>query len=286
MLNFDALGPLYKYAGMLTSQEVAIIDKKLDAHLVRKGETRRATHVLVDRFRFDSFAPDSEENKHLPSQFGELLCYFFMITPPEKTVERAWLRGLEIGRYKAVDDLLAHNRAAFSGMQDILFGRTLDPKIRIHYELLDNNVARGEVPLTIAFGWSGEMNVLDAKCMVDMERYRKININAKRPAEVYPDQLIMAVESNVGFLARCVRKYPQLNFADRDTGRVYASFVAGRLEWMDPDALASAIANVEVRAILYAAAPEMCKRSVLQSGTQQFLQPDRYHTIGRWGTIR
>jgi hypothetical protein len=34
---------------------------------------------------------------------------FFIITPPEMTVERAWTRGLKVGRYKAVEDLLAHN---------------------------------------------------------------------------------------------------------------------------------------------------------------------------------
>ena len=98
MLDFDSLGPLYKYAGMLTSQEVTIVDRKLDAHLVRKGESGRTSHLLIDRFRFDSFALDSDENKHLPSRFGEVLCYFFMVTPPEQTVERAWKRGLEVGR--------------------------------------------------------------------------------------------------------------------------------------------------------------------------------------------
>jgi hypothetical protein len=45
----------------------------------------------------------------LLTRFGDLVYMFFMITPPEMTVERAWLRGLKVGRYKAVEDLLAHN---------------------------------------------------------------------------------------------------------------------------------------------------------------------------------
>ena len=142
-LDFDSLGPLYKYAGMLTSHEATIVDRKLDAHLVRKGGTRQSSHLLVDRFRFDSFALDSDESRHLASRFVEVLCYFFMITPPELTVERAWKRGLEVGRYKAVDDILAHNVEAYSGMQDILFGRALDSKMRVHYEFLDNDVSLG-----------------------------------------------------------------------------------------------------------------------------------------------
>lgn len=283
LLDFEALGPHYKYAGMLTSQETTIIDRKLDAHLVRKGEQRQGSHLLVDRFRFDSFALDSEESRHSPSRFGSLLCYFFMITPPQATVERAWQRGLEIGRYKAVDDLLAHNVEAYTGMQRILFGRTLDPKIRIHYEFLDNDVPRGEVPLTAAFGWSGEMNILGVRRMLDLERYRRINIDARCPEEVFPDRRALVVENNVGFLNSCIRMFSRLNLAERETGRIYARFEAGQLRWTDPDVLARAMADIEVRAALDAVAPDLLKGAACRKTTPEFLQPDRFHTIGRWG---
>jgi hypothetical protein len=211
--------------------------------------------------------------------------YFFMVTPPEETVERAWRRGSQVGRYKSVDDLLAHNVEAFTGMQNMLFVRTLDPNRRIHYELLDNDVPRGDTPLTIAFGWSGEMNVLDLKCMLNIERYRKINVDAKGPAEVYPDQLTMAARNNTSFLSRCIESYPRLNFADRATGCIYARYIEGRLEWLDHDALTRVVANAEVRAILHAAAPDLLKNSAPRCRTgPEFLQHDRYHTIGRWGS--
>jgi hypothetical protein len=283
LLDYNSLGALYKYAGMFTSQEVTIIDRKLDAHLVRKGNKRQTSHLMIDRFRFDSFALDSDESKHLPSRFGNLLCYSLMVTPPEETVERAWRRGLELGRYKAVDDLLAHNVEAYTGMQNILFGRALDPSVSVHYEFLDNSVPRGEAPLTAAFGWSGEMNILNVKCMLNLERYRKINVNAKRPQEVYPDQTAMAAENNVGFLIRCVRKFPQVNFADRDTGRIYARFEAGQLKWTDPDAIAGTSGDVEVQAALHAVAPDMLSGAPRRKTAPEFLQPDRFHTIGRWG---
>ena len=282
LLDFRSLGPLYKYAGMLTSHEVTIIDRKLDAHLIRKGDKQQTSHLLIDRFRFDSFALDSDESKHLPSRFGNLLCYSLMVTPPQETVERAWQRGLELGRYKAVDDLLAHNVEAFTGMQNILFGRALDPNVSVHYEFLDNSVPRGEVPLTAAFGWSGEMNILDVKCILNLERYRKININAKGPEEVYPDQAAMAAENNTEFLIRCTRKFPVVNVADRGTGLIYVRFEAGRLKWTDPDALADASKDEEVRAALCGVAPEIFEGAACSGTIPEFLQPGRYHTIGRW----
>ena len=282
LLDFGTLGSSYKYAGMLTSHEVTIIDRKLDAYLVRKGENKQSSHLLVDRFRFDSFALDSEESRQAPSRFGSLLCYFLMITPPEETVKRAWQRGLEVGRYKAVDDLLAHNVEAYTGMQRILFGRALRPNVPIHFEFLDNSVPRGEVPLTVAFGWSGEMNIIDIKRMLDLERYRKINIHALSADDVYPIDKSMSAENNVDFLVGCIRKFPHVNFADRDTGWIYAHFNAGQLRWIDPTLLAGALEDIEVRAALHAVGRGMLDRTSWPDQATAALEKARFHTIGRW----
>ena len=42
-------------------------------------------HLLIDRFRFDSFVPELEGrgSSRLLTRFGELVYLFFMITPPE-----------------------------------------------------------------------------------------------------------------------------------------------------------------------------------------------------------
>ena len=108
LLDYGTLGPAYKYGGAFTGEELQIVDKKLDRYMARKAERGEMTHLLIDRFRFDSFAPDSDEaGSNLLTRFGHDVYLFFMITPPEALVERAWKRGLEIGRYKAVDDTLA-----------------------------------------------------------------------------------------------------------------------------------------------------------------------------------
>ncbi len=123
LLDYDSLGPAYKYAGTLTGHELEIIDRKLDRYMARKARDGRMSHLLIDRFRFDSFVPESDtsEDSKLLTRFGDLVYMFFVITPPDATVERAWQRGLKFGRYKAVDDLLDHNVEAFTGMPNLSF---------------------------------------------------------------------------------------------------------------------------------------------------------------------
>ena len=206
LLDYESLGPAFKYAGTLSGIEVEIIDKKLDRRMAARAASGEMSHLLIDRFRFDSFVPDREGkgSSRLLTRFGELVYMFFMITPPEMTVERAWTRGLKVGRYKAVEDLLAHNVEAFTGMPELFFTWALTTGMRVHYEFLDNSVAEGCPPRTVAFGWNGEMTVLDIKSMLDIERFRKINIHAQKPEEVYVNENL-APECNVEFLKRCAR---------------------------------------------------------------------------------
>jgi hypothetical protein len=283
LLDYGALGTAYKYAGPFTAAELAIVDHKLDRYMARKAERGGMTHLLIDRFRFDSFAPDSSEaGSNLLTRFGREVFMFFMITPPHETVERAWLRGLEVGRYKAVDDTLAHNVEAYAGMPDLFFTWALREGMSVHCEFLDNGVAPGERPRTVAFGRGGELNVLDVKCMLDVERYRKIEIGATSPDAVYPGGEAMQAGANARFLDECVRRLPAVNFADRETGRVYAHTEGGKLAWVDPDALARASADPETRAGLAAVVPE-----ALGSGAAthpvEVLRADRFHTLGQWG---
>ena len=65
------------------------------------------------------------------------------------------------------------------------------------------------------------MNILDIKFVLDVDRFRKINIAAKGPEEVYADDK-MSPELNVEFLKQCTRMIQVINFADYHTGRVYA----------------------------------------------------------------
>ena len=187
LLDYGSLGEAVKYAGSFTGQELRMIDQKLDRYMAAKAERGGIPHLLIDRFRFDSFAPESDEaGSNLLTRFGRTIYLFFMITPPDATVERSWKRGLEVGRYKAVDDLLAHNVEAYAGMPELFFTWALALGKRVHYEFLDNSVPAGERPKSAAFGRDGELNVLDVKCMLDIARYARINVDADEPAGGLP----------------------------------------------------------------------------------------------------
>jgi hypothetical protein len=285
LLDYGSLGGAYKYAGTFTSRELAAVDQKLDRYMARKAERGEMSHLLIDRFRFDSFAPDSDEaGSNLLTRFGRFAYLFFMITPPHETVERAWRRGLEVGRYKAVDDLLAHNVEAYTGMPELFFTWALQPEKAVHCEFLDNSVPYGDRPRTAAFGWNGELNVLDVKCLLDIDRYRKVRIDASRREEVYPGGQAMAAASNTAFLAQCARRVPVVNFADRDTGRVYARLEGGKLAWTDAEALGEAVRDVETRAALLAVVPNaLSDRAGGTKRPAEVLRRERFPTLGQWG---
>src|SRR5580692_7389345 len=201
LLDYASLGVAYKYAGAFTSDEVQIIDQKLDRYMAGKNRRGDMSHLLIDRFRFDSFASDSNEaGSNLLTRFGQNVYLFFMITPPEMLVERAWKRGLEFGRYKAVDDTLAHSVEAYSGIPNVFFTWVRRSDKRIRFEFLDNTVRLGERPRTVAFGDNDIFNVLDVKGTLDIDRYARIDVDAQVPQDLYRDPALLAPEKNVNFL--------------------------------------------------------------------------------------
>ena len=291
LLDYSSLGAAYKYAGAFTGEELRIIDHKLDRYMARKAERLAMSHLLIDRFRFDSFAPASDEpGSNLLTRFGHTVYMFFVITPPEEIVERAWRRGLEFGRYKAVDDLLAHNIEAYSGMPQLFFTWALRTDKHVHLEFLDNTVPFGERPRTVAFGWNGELNVLDVKSMLDVQRFRRVDVDATGPDKLFANSELLAPENNTGFLGECLRRLPRLNFADQTTGRVYLSIAAGTPIWADADALHVAMADPETRAGISAVAPDVAKGRPIPSPQSpvylvEHLSAERIHTLGRWGSF-
>ena len=228
LLDYDRLGPARRYAGPLTGHEVEIIDRKLDQYMASKAAAGRISHLLIDRFRFDSFVvdPGTETGSQLLTRFGHQVYMQFMITPPEATVERAWKRGEQFGRYKAVEDLLAHNVEAYTGMPRLFFTWALRADKDVHFEFLDNSVPEGERPSTIAFGTNGVMNILDLKVVFDIDRYREININARDPRRG-----LCRVPARGGrghaLPARLRATNDHVRFADHATGRVLARLETG-----------------------------------------------------------
>ena len=288
LLDYGTLGAAFRYGGAFTADELQIVDQKLDRYMARKAELGGMTHLLIDRFRFDSFAPDSDEaGSNLLTRFGRIVYLFFMITPPASLVERAWKRGLDVGRYKAVDDTLAHAVEAYSGMPQLFFTWIERVDKRVHFEFLDNSVQLGERPRTIAFGWNDTLNVLDVGGLLDVERFRRVNIDAGGPELLYDDRALLAPERNTAFLRECVRRFGEINFALQSTGRVYARLVDQKPVWVDRGLISESGLDADTRAGLAAVAP-----GAVESGPPA---PDRptylaeiagdapNHTLGRWG---
>jgi len=288
LIDYEALGPVYKYGAMFTGDELHIIDQKLDRYMARKAERGDMPHLLIDRFRFDSFAPDSDEaGSNLLTRFGRIVYLFFLITPPESLVERAWKRGLDVGRYKAVDDTLAHGVEAYAGMPGLFFTWVRRTDKRVHFEFLDNTVALGEPPRTVAFGRNDTMNVLDVGRLLDVERYRRVDVDATSPSALYPEPQNLLAERNTAFLRQCVENFGIVHFAHQDSGRIYLRIEAGRVAWVDAGALTGAIANDDTREGLAAVVPGLTAKTFPSPPAPLHLRElpgfERPHTLGRWG---
>lgn len=277
LLDYDSLGADYKYAGMLSGQELAIVDQKLDRYMSEKADRGDVPHLLIDRFRFDSFLIDSDGGLQstLLTRFGDTVFMFFVITPPHETVERAWRRGLTTQRYKAVDDLLYHNIEAYTGIPELFFAWTATTDKTVHFEFLDNDVPLGEDPKTIAYGCNNAMTVLDPVCLSRIDHYREVNIEASRPEDVLDPDYV----ADYTFLRRCLATIPQINFADPDTGAVYGGYRDGSWENVDPAARPSSLAGEDrlMQAIDLAGQPAS------GAAHQIDLEEASRFTLGRWG---
>jgi hypothetical protein len=288
LLDYASLGAAFRYAGAFTSEELQIVDQKLDRYMALKQERGEMAHLLIDRFRFDSFAPDSDEaGSNLLTRFGDSVYLFFVITPPDQLVERAWMRGLEFGRYKAVDDTLAHSVEAYTGMPNVFFTWVRRTDKRIHIELLDNSVPLGKLPRTAAFGNNYTLNVLDINRLLDIERFGRVDVNASDPESLYPDRTLLAPEHNVGFLKRSIQAFREVNFASQATGRIYARIRSGVPVLVDREALQQASADPGTYAALRVIAPGVFEGEGEAVDHPQFLQesagPVAGPTLGDWG---
>ena len=290
LLDYASLGAAYKYAGAFTSDEVQIIDQKLDRYMAAKSRRGDMSHLLIDRFRFDSFAPDSDEaGSNLLTRFGQTVYLFFVITPPEMLVERAWKRGLEFGRYKAVDDTLAHSVEAYSGIPGVFFTWVRRSDKRIQFEFLDNTVLLGERPRTVAFGDNETFNVLDVKATLDIDRYARIDVDASAAEHLYPDPALLVAEKNVDFLKRCVKSFHWVNFAEQGSGKVYLRMERGQPVQKERAAFEKAMQSPDALAAIRAVAPAALSGEVPAAPQAEYLNakngPGRPPTLGQWGTL-
>lgn len=289
LLDYSSLGDNYKYGAMLTGWELEIIDKKLDVYMAKKASNGTISHLLIDRFRFDSFTIDVDRatDSTLLSRFGDQVFLFFMVTHPSETVSRAWLRGKKTGRYKAVDDLLHHNVEAFTGMPALFLSWVNSNNKRVHFEFLDNDVPEGDLPKTAAFGWNKTLVILDVNLVLNIDRYRKVNIKAKQPEDIFtPDDL--QPETNTRFIQQCADTVNKIIFADQESAAEYAYVKDGKLVWWDYAYVEQHPNNEGILATLNALGytHQPMSETVLSHVNQIDLAAERRVTVGQWYTAR
>ena len=286
MLDYESIGKDYKYAAMLTGQELEIIDKKLDGYMADKAARREMPHLLIDRFRFDSFDPSrtNHEGGRLLSRFGHTVFMYFVITPPTETVERAWKRGKTTGRYKAVDDLLYHNIEAYTGMPELFLNWVKKKKKKVHFEFLDNDVPLGDRPKTVAFGWNGKITILNSDCMRRLNRYKHINVDALRPEDAY----LEVDEDEQDLLLTFIENIPNVTFVDPISSEVCAQIHHGKCFFEVPgflkgNALEVIGHNTAAGDRLGQPQNTTLQNTGLQESETLTLHQEEKYTIGAWG---
>ncbi|WP_261843634.1 zeta toxin family protein [Aliamphritea ceti] len=253
LLDYETLGQAYKYAGRFTSSEVNVVDAKFD-HYVRRQADEQASisHLLVDRFRFDSFSSEkvSKILHDTYAKYVHTLQMYFVVTPPEATVERGWERGLQRGRYKAVEDFLGHSVEAYVGMPKIFCKWLAYDRPLFSYEFLDNSVPKGEFPLLIAKGTQKSMCIYRPLGLVNIQRYQKINIYATRPEDVYPANVELDVEHNSQFLLECLRRIPKVTLIDPESDTAYLECHQNESRILDEPLYQQCLEDQELAAVL------------------------------------
>ena len=122
-------------------------------------------------------------------------------------MERAWKRGLEFGRYKAVDDTLAHAVEAYSGIPNVFFTWVRRSDKRIRFEFLDNTVRSASVRAPSPLATTRpSMSWTSRACSTSIAMAR-IDVDAAAPEQLYRDPALLARRAKRGFLKRCVRDF-------------------------------------------------------------------------------
>jgi len=280
LLDYDSLGEAYKYAGRLTSYEVIIIDAKLDHYIRSKAQHRKSTpHLVVDRFRFDSFASEKITRilHKTYARYVDTMYMYFVVTPPEDTVERGWERGLVRGRYKSVEDFLGHCIEAYAGMPKLLFKWLANKRPKFIFEFLDNSVAHGHYPTMIARGTQAHMDIFDPIAFINIERYQKINVMARSLDAVYPEPSVLEVAKNIGFLQQCIRKIEHIRFLDLASDRTYVTATDGKFQVSDVELLATKLLDPDLSSIFLQLAPEICNIGDSQASQADVSRTGEYY---------
>jgi hypothetical protein len=217
---------------------------------------------VVDRFRFDSFASEKIgrvlHNTYV--RYIDTMYMYFIVTPPEATVERGWARGLERGRYKAVEDYLGHCVEAYEGMPKVLFKWLAYETPRYSFKFMDNSVPKGTAPTLIARGTQGWMQIFEPEPLINIERYKRINIHATAPEQVAAKPADLTVQKNLGFLRQCIKRIKHIDFVDTDSDQTYLSIKSGKFDIVNQQLFEQKLTDDTLREIILQIAPDLQDR--------------------------
>jgi hypothetical protein len=118
--------------------------------------------------------------------------------------------------------------------------------------------------------------------MIDIERFRKINIQAQKASDVYANTSL-SPQNNVDFLKRCARWIPVINFAEYETGHVYARLKLGKWVWRDEGRFEEALDDPDAKAGLLAIASNVYSPATNVEQTKTDVSTEKMHTLGAWG---
>jgi hypothetical protein len=213
---------------------------------------------MVDRFRFDSFTSEKIARVLHKTyvRYIDTMYMYFIVTPPEATVERGWERGLVRGRYKAVEDFLGHCIEAYAGMPKLLFKWLANDKPKYFFEFLDNSVPKGTYPELIARGTQGSMQIYRPRLFIEIERYRRINVLATGPEQVAAIPEELTVEKNLGFLRQCIAQINLIEFVDIITDKSFMTIQSGSFEIKDAEIFEKNLADETLDEIVALLAPD------------------------------
>jgi len=123
---------------------------------------------------------------------------------------------------------------------------------------------------------------LDVDHAFNVENSHFSIIRAQRAADLYAN-MDLSPQSNVDFLKRCARWIPVINFADYETGQVYARLQRGKWVWRDEPHFSEALDNPEANAGLIAVAHNVYGSAFGGEQKHTDVATEKMHTLGIWG---
>jgi hypothetical protein len=130
------------------------------------------------------------------------------------------------------------------------------------------------------------MNILDLNCLLDVDRYQNINIEARSPEAIYANPSSRRAGNRSEFLRQCVRTIPTIDFAHHRTGQIYAQIVNGKLTAWNREIYLLAVPDGDVRATFEMIVMPPKDGSPGIPSCHDRLDPRESLTLGQWGESR